>query len=94
MREIGNRQGEANSLGNIGLIYKAWGELDKALECLLQVHAIFSDIGARPEVARTLRNLAKLDKQMGHERFVAGCVKAGMEKGRAEALVRSIKAKG
>ncbi|UCF04394.1 MAG: tetratricopeptide repeat protein, partial [bacterium] len=33
-QEIGYKQGEASDLGNIGLIYKARGELDEALKYL------------------------------------------------------------
>ncbi len=94
-QEVGNRQGEAAALGNIGLIYKARGELDKALENMLGALAIFMDIGMSREAGIVGGNLARLHQEMGHERFVAGCVKSGMSRERAEEMTRAIeKSKG
>jgi len=82
-----DRKGEAAALGNIGLIWMNKGEWDRAVGNLVQVLAVFGQLGAKVEVARTLRNLARCLEAMGREKFVAACVKAGMGKEVAEALV-------
>ena len=49
-REIGYKQGEADQLGNIGLIRYVGGELDEALAYLEDALKIFISIGTHPQV--------------------------------------------
>ena len=58
-REIGYRQGEANQLGNIGLIYSARGDLDNALRYLEDALTIF-DVAAPQMVVQSLNNIATI----------------------------------
>ena len=51
---IGHRQGEAQSLGNIGLVYRKRGEQAQALEALQQARAAYVEIGMRSEGRRTV----------------------------------------
>lgn len=59
-REIGNKEGEAQALGNIGLIYDTKGDIDKALDFLNQALAIFKEIGAQREIEIVERNIKRL----------------------------------
>ena len=49
---IGHRQGEAQSLGNIGLVYRKKGEQERALEALQQARAAYVETGVRSEGRR------------------------------------------
>jgi len=89
-REVGYREGVASALGNIGLIYSDKGEPDKALVCLAEALLLFSAVGARPSVAQAANNLKPLLGQIGREKFVAGCVKAGMSCDVAEKLANTL----
>jgi tetratricopeptide (TPR) repeat protein len=63
-REIGYKQGEANSLGNIGLIYEAKGDLDQALKYLNEALKIFEEIGMTVQIEQTKRNIERISQQM------------------------------
>ena len=56
-REIGNRQGEANSLGNLGLAYYSLGQYQKAIDFHQQQLEMAREIGDRLEEANSLGNL-------------------------------------
>jgi tetratricopeptide (TPR) repeat protein len=56
-REIGYRQGEANQLGNIGLIYKNKGDLDNALKYHSDALVIHREIGYKQGEANQLGNI-------------------------------------
>ena len=56
-REIGYKQGEASDLVNIGSIYIAKGEVDKALKYMQQALEIFREIGYKQGEANTLGNI-------------------------------------
>lgn len=56
-REIGNRQGEANTLANIGLIYSSKENQDEALKYFTQAVQINNEIGSRQGEANQLLNL-------------------------------------
>ena len=62
-REIGNREGEANALGNIGNVYWVKGELDKALKHYQQALKIFEEIGAVEGIKSAKYNISKLEKE-------------------------------
>lgn len=59
-REIGYRQGEGNSLGNLGLAYDSLGQYDKARECYEQSISILVDIKS-PNAATVRKWLSKLE---------------------------------
>ena len=56
-REIGNRQGEANSLGNLGLAYYSLGQYQKAIDFHQQQLEMAREIGDRQGEANSLGNL-------------------------------------
>jgi CHAT domain-containing protein/Tfp pilus assembly protein PilF len=56
-REIGNRQGEAASLGNLGIAYKSLGQYHKVIEFDEQSLQIEREIGNRDGEAASLCNL-------------------------------------
>ena len=56
-REIENREGEANSLGNLGIAYGFLGQFDTAIEFLEQCLVILREIGYRVGESFFLKNL-------------------------------------
>jgi tetratricopeptide (TPR) repeat protein len=56
-RELGNRQGEAASLRNLGNAYKSLGQYERAIDFYRQSLAITEQIGTRLEIAIGLFNL-------------------------------------
>lgn len=56
-REIGNRQDEAGSLGNLGLAYEALGQDERAINFFQQSLVITYEIGDRQRKARLLRTI-------------------------------------
>ena len=56
-REIGNRQGEANSFGNLGLAYHSLGQYQRAINFHQQYLEISREIGNRQGEAASLGNL-------------------------------------
>ena len=78
MREIGDRQGEANALGNLGLAWAASGEphdrgkLMKALELYGHQLTIARHIGDRRGEGNALWNSALAHDQLGeHEKAIS-----------------------
>jgi len=66
-REIGDRRGEGNHLGNLGSAYAALGEVKRARESWQQSLAIFEEIGdSRSERVREW--LEELDKRSQTDR--------------------------
>ena len=49
-REIGNKEGEARQLGNIGIIYVGKSDKEKPLNYFKQALEIFKQIGAKKEI--------------------------------------------
>ncbi|MDP4179243.1 MAG: tetratricopeptide repeat protein [Bacillota bacterium] len=56
-RENGNRQGEANTLANIGFIYSSKGNQDEAIKYFSEAVQINNEIGGRQGEANQLLNL-------------------------------------
>ncbi|MEA5464591.1 tetratricopeptide repeat protein [Leptothoe sp. PORK10 BA2] len=56
-REIGDRQGEANSLGNLGSAYYSLSQYERAIDFHQQSLAIDREIGDRQGEALSLNNL-------------------------------------
>ncbi|GDZ96297.1 TPR repeat-containing protein [Planktothrix agardhii CCAP 1459/11A] len=64
-REIGNRQGEANSLGNLGIAYDSLGQYQKAIDFHQQYLEISREIGDRLGEAASLGNLGNAYDSLG-----------------------------
>ncbi|HXF05031.1 MAG TPA: CHAT domain-containing tetratricopeptide repeat protein, partial [Blastocatellia bacterium] len=64
-RAVGNRAGEATTLGNIGLVYNALGERQKALEYYSQALSLHRAVGNRTEEATTLNNIGQVYADLG-----------------------------
>ena len=62
-REIGDRQGEGNALGNLGIAYADLGEVEKAKALLQQAKAIGEQIGDPRIVQVTTQALEKLSPE-------------------------------
>ena len=65
MREIGDRQGEQTSLGNLGLIAEIMGDLDEAERLLKESLSITREIGNRHGEASSLDNLGLIAGRRG-----------------------------
>jgi tetratricopeptide (TPR) repeat protein len=63
--DIGNRPGEANMLGNIGIAYRAKGYYDEALRYIKQASEIMQSIGNYRGQAISLLNLGKTYGALG-----------------------------
>jgi tetratricopeptide (TPR) repeat protein len=59
-REIGNRSGEAASLGNLGNVYFSWGQYQRAIDFYQQSLEIQREIGNRSGEATSLNNLGNV----------------------------------
>ncbi len=64
-REIGDRLGEANSLGNLGIAYANLGQYQKAIDFYKQTLEIAIEIGDRPGEAYSLVNLGLTYQNLG-----------------------------
>ena len=64
-KEIDNPLGQANDLGNLGLVFQNKGELDKAAEYHRQALEILKDIGNSLGQAKALGNLGIVFKNKG-----------------------------
>jgi CHAT domain-containing protein/Flp pilus assembly protein TadD len=70
-REIKDRQGEANSLNNLGIAYRSLGQYQKAIEFHQQSLAIDREIGFRQGEANSLNNLGIAYDSLGqHEKAI------------------------
>jgi len=70
-RQIGDRNGEANSLGNLGAAYSSLGEYERAIEFYQQSLEIQRQIGDRKGEANSLGNLGAAYGSLGeYERAV------------------------
>ncbi|MBC7250345.1 MAG: tetratricopeptide repeat protein [Anaerolineae bacterium] len=64
-RDAGDRQGEGQALTNLGLIHKARGELDEALNCYQTDAAICEGTGDKYGLAAALLNCALIHADRG-----------------------------
>ncbi|MBK9096478.1 MAG: tetratricopeptide repeat protein [Anaerolineae bacterium] len=65
-REIGDRRGEGNHLGNLGGAYWALGETRRGIEFATQALAISREIGDRRGEGNDLANLGIAYKRLGN----------------------------
>jgi CHAT domain-containing protein/Flp pilus assembly protein TadD len=71
-REIGYRQGEANSLGSLGLAYDSLGQYQRAIDFHEQYLTIAREIGDRQGEANSLGNLGSAYYSLGqYQRAIA-----------------------
>ena len=89
-RKVGYQQAVGSDLRNIGSTCYSKGEFDKALKYLAQAILVFSAIGDRPKAEKATGELKPLLGQVGREKFVAGCVEAGMTSADAVKLADSL----
>ena len=59
-REIGDRNGEANSVAGLGGTYTSLRQYQQAIDCYQQLLTIQREIGDRKGEAQSLQNLAQL----------------------------------
>jgi tetratricopeptide (TPR) repeat protein len=73
-REIGDRNGEADSLDNLGNTYNLLGEYQQAIDCYQQLLTIQREIGDRNSEAQSLQRLSQLYHLTGRikEGYAAG----------------------
>jgi tetratricopeptide (TPR) repeat protein len=64
-REIGDRSGEAASLGNLGNAYQSLGQYQRAIEFQQQWNEIAREIGDRSGEAKSLGNLGNAYRSLG-----------------------------
>ena len=64
-KQIGNKKGEALSLGNIALVYGDQGLMQKTLEMQLQVLNMYKQLGDSSYIARGYNNLAVSYRDVG-----------------------------
>ena len=65
MRKIGDRQGEGNALGNLGIAYAELGEVQKAIGYYEQALVISREIGDRQGKGSHLGNLGNAYVRLG-----------------------------
>jgi tetratricopeptide (TPR) repeat protein len=66
-REIGDRRGEGNALGNLGNAYADFGDARKAIEFYEQQLIIVREIGDRRGEGNALANLGMAYKNLGEK---------------------------
>ncbi|MFM6269102.1 MAG: tetratricopeptide repeat protein, partial [Dolichospermum sp.] len=66
-RAVGARRGEATALNNIGFVYDALGEKQKALDYYNQALPILRAVGARGVEAITLNNIGRVYDDLGEK---------------------------
>jgi CHAT domain-containing protein/tetratricopeptide (TPR) repeat protein len=94
-QDIHDRQGEADSLVNLGIVYASLGEYEKVLDLQQQSLVIYREIGDRQGEAKSLGNLgndyyflAQYKEAFAfYEKSLAICREIGDRQGEAAALV-------
>jgi tetratricopeptide (TPR) repeat protein len=64
-REIGDKAGIANSLGNLGIVAREQGDYSSARSLLEEALAIFREIGDKAGIANSLGNLGIVAREQG-----------------------------
>jgi len=78
-REIGDRRGEGNALGNLGLAYAALGDARKAIEFYEQALVIDREIGDRRGEGNALFNMSLSLDKLGDRPQAIAHVQAALE---------------
>ena len=92
--ELGDRQGEANSLGNLGIAYERLGEYQRAIDFHQQYLAIAREISDRQGEANSLGNLGLAYYSLGeyqraidfHQQYLEIAREIGDRQGEAASL--------
>jgi tetratricopeptide (TPR) repeat protein len=74
-REIGNRQGEATQLGNLGGAYYNLGQFERAIDYYNQALTIHREIGNRQGEATQLGNLGIAYRNLSQLEKASQCLK-------------------
>jgi tetratricopeptide (TPR) repeat protein len=61
-REIGNRRREANALGNLGVVYAALGQAEKAIAHLQEAVAVANEIADEALAERMAERLTRINR--------------------------------
>jgi tetratricopeptide (TPR) repeat protein len=72
-KEIGNREGEASDLGNMGLVYRKQGDLEDALKHHKEALEIHKEIGDREGEASDLGNMGAVYYTQGEYKNAIKC---------------------
>jgi tetratricopeptide (TPR) repeat protein len=88
-REIGDRRGEGNVLGNLGIAYAALGETRRAIAYYDQSLATMREIGDRQGQGKVLGNLGTAYAALGDTRSAIECYKQNLVIARANGDRRS-----
>ena len=72
-RELGNRQGEAETLINLGNVYSLESNWEKASNCYEQSLGIFRELCDRSGIAKTLSNLGNVYFQQSYSQPAIDC---------------------
>jgi tetratricopeptide (TPR) repeat protein len=78
-REIGDRRGEGNALGNLGVVYKNLGEPRRAMEYYEQALVIDHEIGDRQGEADDCWNMGVLLVKQGEFKRAAGLMQVRVD---------------
>ncbi len=78
LREIGDRRGEGNALGNLGLAYAALGQAERAIGFYEQGLAIAREIGDRRGEGNALGNLGLAYAALGQAERAIGFYEQGL----------------
>lgn len=73
-----SRQGEAQTLTNLGNLYSLQNNWEKASECYEQSLGLFSELEQRSGVAKALGNLANVYAQQGQSEKASECYKQSL----------------
>ena len=76
--EIGDRDGEATSYGNLGTLFQSLGHHDKALEYQEKALAIKIEIGNRDGEAKCYRNIGTLFQCLGQYSEAEECMEKAL----------------
>ncbi|MEM9817582.1 MAG: CHAT domain-containing protein [Cyanobacteria bacterium P01_D01_bin.6] len=93
-RQLSDRQGEAASLGNLGLVYERLGNERSAIDSYEQALGIARETGYRQSEANTLGNLSRIYNLLGnyrqgidyHQQFLTIAREMGDRQSEADAL--------
>ena len=93
-RELGNRQGEEQTLGNLGIVYGDQGRWEEAIKCFEQGLSVFRELGDRHGEGKGLMNMGIVYADQGrwgeaiecYEKALIICRELGDRQGEGKTL--------